>query len=283
MNIDEVHQAPTHLGPIEYRDLGQGPVLVFLHPILSDGRHWDRVISLVQDRFRCIVPTLPLGAHRLAADANADLSCDGLARAVADVLAHLDIDDATLVGNDTGGAIAQVVAVNHPERLKSVVLTNCDMFEVFPPRLFKYFRLLPYVPGSLQVLARVFKVNRVRSLPIALGMLCNEVDGDLVESWAQALLASSDVRRDALEVIRGISPDVTERAAEALGSTDLPFLVVWGADDRLFKRSLAERFCRQVPTAELVMVKDSKTFVCWDQPESLASHIASFVGSAAPV
>lgn len=283
MHAAEVRQVATHLGPIEYRDLGQGPVLVFLHPILGDGHHWDKVVSLLAERFRCVVPTLPLGAHRLAADADADLSCDGLARAVADLLAHLEIDQATLVGNDTGGAIAQVTAANHPERLRGVVLTNCDMFEVFPPWLFKYFRLLPYVPGSLQIIARVFKVKRLRSLPIALGLLCNEVDGDLVDSWAEALLGNAGSRRDVLKVIRGIKPDVTVRAGAALGKTELPFLVAWGADDRLFKTSLAERFCREVPTAELVMIKNSRTFVCWDQPEALASHIDAFAGSGAPI
>ena len=152
-------QARTHLGTIEYHDVGEGPVIVFLHLILAEASHWDKMPPLLADRFRCIFPTLPMGAHRIPADDNADLSAAGLARAVADLLDHLDVHDVTLVGNDSGGAISQVVAVNHPERLGRVVLTNCDMYDVFPPKMFSYFTLLPYIPGGLSITARALKIH----------------------------------------------------------------------------------------------------------------------------
>lgn len=279
MTWSEVSQAQTHLGTIEYRDVGEGPVLVFLHLILGDATHWDKLPPLLEDRFRCIVPTLPMGAHRVAADPDADLSPGGLARAVAELLGHLDVRDVTLVGNDTGGALAQVAAVAHPERLARVVLTNCDMYDVFPPKIFSYFKLLPYVPGSLIFAGWAFKVPALRRLPFTFGRLCNEIDATKVNRWANAMLANKDVRRDALKVIRGLSPDVTNAAAASLSSTTLPFLLVWGADDRLFKQSLAERFCSDIPTAELVLIEGSNTLVCWDQPEQLADHIAAFAAA----
>ena len=129
----EPHEARTHLGTIEYRDIGAGPVIVFLHLVLAEASHWDKMPALLADRFRCIFPTLPMGAHRLPANDKADLTPAGLAQAVAELLDHLDVRDVTLVGNDSGGAISQVVAVNHPERLGRVVLTNCDMYDDFRP------------------------------------------------------------------------------------------------------------------------------------------------------
>jgi pimeloyl-ACP methyl ester carboxylesterase len=273
----EPKQARTHLGTVEYRDIGDGPVIVFLHLVLAEASHWDKMPPLLADRFRCILPTLPMGAHRVPADDDADLSPNGLARAVADLLDHLDVKDVTLVGNDSGGAISQVVAMNHPQRLGRVVLTNCDMYDDFPPKLFAYFNLLPYIPGGMSLAARALKVRAFWGLPFVFGRLTNRVDAVKIDRWADALLADSRVRHDARKVLMGFGPRVTNEAAAALRSTKLPFLVAWGADDKAFKPSLAERFCAEVPTAELVMIEDCKTLVCWDQPERLAGLISDFI------
>ena len=273
----EPKQARTHLGTIEYRDIGDGPVIVFLHLVLAEASHWDKMPPLLADRFRCILPTLPMGAHRVAADDNADLSAAGLARAVAELLVHLDVRDVTLVGNDSGGAISQVVAMNHPARLGRVVLTNCDMYDAFPPRIFRYFKLLPYIPGAMSITGRALKIRAFWRLPFVFGRLTNAVDGLKIDRWADALLASKRVRRDANKVIKGFGPDVTNAAAAALRATTLPFLVAWGADDKAFKPALAERFCAEVPTARLVMIEDCKTLVCWDQPQRLAQLISDFI------
>ena len=273
----EPKQAPTHLGTIEYRDVGEGPVLVFLHLVLAEASHWDRMPPLLADRFRCIFPTLPMGAHRLPADEGADLSVDGLARAIADLIRHLELDDVTLIGNDSGGAISQVVAVNHPELLGRVVLTNCDMYDAFPPKTFAYFNLFKYLPAAaFKTVGWSFKLRPLWKLPFVFGRLTNEVDAVKIDRWASALLASSEVRRDLHAVFKGFGPDVTNAAAEALQSTELPILVAWGADDKAFKPSLAERFVSEVPTAELVMIPDCKTLVCWDQPGRLAELIDEF-------
>lgn len=273
----EPRTAPTHLGTIEYRDIGQGPVIVFCHLVLAEASHWDRMPPLLADRYRCIFPTLPMGAHRLPANADADLSAAGLARAVADLLDHLDVSDVTLVGNDSGGAISQVMAASYPERIGRVVLTNCDMYDDFPPRIFRYFNLLPYVPGGFAITARVLKMRALWKLPFVFGRLTNEVDGVKINRWADALAASKLVRRDASKVIKGFGPDVTNGAAAALRSTTIPFLVAWGADDKAFRPALAERFCAEVPTARLVMIEHCKTLVCWDQPERLAQLIDEFI------
>lgn len=84
-----------------------------------------------------------------AAACRSDLSVDGLARVVDKLLDHLDVADVTLVGNDSSVAISQVVAVNHPQRLGRVVLTNCDIYDAFPPRIFGYFKPLPYLSGDV--------------------------------------------------------------------------------------------------------------------------------------
>jgi pimeloyl-ACP methyl ester carboxylesterase len=273
----EPKQAPTHLGAIDYYDIGDGPTILFVHLVLAEASHWDKMPPLLADRFRCILPTLPMGAHRLPADQHADLSVAGLARALADLLEHLDVRDVTIVGNDTGGAISQVMAVSHPERLGRVVLTDCDMYDDFPPKMFRYFNVLPYLPGGLAITGRILKIRRLWPLPFVFGRLTNEVDGVKIDRWANALLASKQVRRDASKVIKGAGPEVTNEAANALRSTTLPFLLAWGADDKAFRPALAERFCSEIPTAKLTMIDNCKTLVCWDQPQRLAQLISDFI------
>lgn len=267
----------THLGTIEYHDVGEGPVLLFVHLVLADATHWDRMVALLADRYRLIIPTLPLGAHRIPAEAGADLSVDGLARALDELLAHLGVDDVTVIGNDSGGAISQVMAADHRDRISRVVLTNCDMYDAFPPRIFSYFKLLPLVPGATWTAGQALKVRALWKLPFLFGRLTNEVDATKVRRWADALLARPEMRRDVNAVIRTVGPHVTNQAAEKLRRTDLPILLAWGEDDRAFVPALAERFAREVATAELVLIPDCKTLVCWDQPERLAELIDGFV------
>ncbi len=269
--------ATTHLGEIEYRDIGEGPPIVFLHLVLAEASHWDKMPALLSGRFRCIFPTLPMGAHSIPARSDADLSVDGLARAIVELIEQLHLNQVTLVGNDSGGAISQVIAANYPAAIARVVLTNCDMYDDFPPSLFAYFKLLPHLPGGLKLTGHALKIRAFWGLPFVFGRLTNVVDPVKIDRWADALLADAKVREDAAKVLQGFGPAVTNEAASALKTTELPILVAWGEDDRAFKPALAERFVREVPTAELAWIKQCKTLVCWDQPEALAKLIEGFV------
>ena len=273
--------ATTHLGQIEYRDVGEGPAVVFLHLVLAEASHWDKMVPLLSDRYRCIFPTLPMGAHTIPAQADADLSVNGLARAVVELIEQLELTNVTLVGNDSGGAISQVLAANYPDAIDRVVLTNCDMYDDFPPKIFAYFNLLPHIPGGLRLAGHLLKARLFWPLPFVFGRLANEVDAIKIDRWANALLADKQIRRDARKVLLGFGPGVTNQAAEQLKSTELPILVAWGKDDRAFRPSLAERFCAEVATATLTWIPDCKTLVCWDQPERLSELIDQFATASA--
>src|SRR6185436_18470384 len=112
-------------GTIQYRDEGHGPTVVFIHGALVDGRLWEPVVERLAPHARCVVPDLPLGSHTVPMAPDADLTPPGLAKLIADFLAALDLEDVTLVGNDTGGGLSQLVVGAHPERIGRLVLTNC--------------------------------------------------------------------------------------------------------------------------------------------------------------
>jgi pimeloyl-ACP methyl ester carboxylesterase len=104
-------------GAIRYRDGGEGEPIVFVHGLLVNGTVWRKVAPRLVGEFRCIVPDWPMGSHRVTMSPDADLSALGMARLVADFLAALDLEQATIVGSDTGGGICQLVATRHPGRL----------------------------------------------------------------------------------------------------------------------------------------------------------------------
>ncbi len=119
-------------GTVEYQDTGRGPVVVLLHGLLMDSSLWDGLIAELSVDHRCVAPTLPLGAHRRAMGADADLSLPAVARLVAEFLDRLDLRDVTLVGNDTGGALVQLVMRDGAARVGRVVLASCEAFDNFP-------------------------------------------------------------------------------------------------------------------------------------------------------
>src|SRR5205807_7841675 len=131
--LGEQAEAEISAGRIRYRELGNGSPIVFLHGIVANGALWRRVAPRLAGDHRCVVPDWPLGSHELGLKPGVDMSLPGLADLVGDFLAALGLDDVTLVANDTGGAIAQWVAIRHPERLARLVLTPCDAFANFLP------------------------------------------------------------------------------------------------------------------------------------------------------
>jgi pimeloyl-ACP methyl ester carboxylesterase len=259
-------------GTIQYRDEGSGPPIVFVHGLLVNGRVWERMIPLLAPSHRVIIPDLPLGSHPEPMKPSADLSPPGLAALIAELIARLGLNDITLVGNDTGGALCQLVVTGHPERIGRLVLVNCDAFEHFPPAPFDtLIKVLRRVPGSLAVLATTSRVPAVRQGAMKMAPLTMEpVPDELLESWVSPLRASG-IRRDLLKVLRGIDPAHTLQAAERLPAFGRPVLLAWGTEDKFFPVSEGERLAALFADARLERVAGARTFVQLDAPEQLAA------------
>jgi pimeloyl-ACP methyl ester carboxylesterase len=267
-------------GTIHYRDVGEGPPVVFLHGLLVDGEVWRKVTPLLQGAARSIVPDLPLGSHRLAMKADADLSPAGVARLVGDLLAALDLEDVTLVGNDSGGAISQLVALDHGERVGRLVLTNCDCFEVFPPKEFVPMVKAAKVPGALYAAVQPMRAAAARRSPLAYGWLAHEIPDEVTAGWVRPFLDDADVRRDTAAFMRAIDKATMLDAAARLPSLSIPSLVVWGQDDRFFSAELGERLAAALG-ARLQPIVGARTFVSEDAPDALAGFIREFLGEGA--
>jgi pimeloyl-ACP methyl ester carboxylesterase len=266
-------------GTIHYEDSGRGAPVVFVHGLLVNGLLWRRVVPSLSKSARCIVPDWPLGSHEIPMNEEADLSVEGVAKLVADFIEALDLNDVTLVGNDSGGAISQVVAARHPERIGRLVLTTCDAYEVFPPALFGYLRWLPRIPGLTQALAQsMLRAPALRRLPLAYGVLAkSRIPDDVLTRYIKPSATIPGVRRDLAKFTRSISNEITLAVAEELRSFNKPVLILWTPEDRFFPITLAERLASDIPNAELVQIEDAHVFVAEDQPERVASEISRFV------
>ena len=267
-------------GTIHYRDNGDGPPVVFVHGLLVDSALWRKVTPLLQDQARCIAPDLPLGSHRIALNADADLTPAGVARLVADLLEALELEDVTLVGNDTGGAISQLVALDHGERVGRLVLTNCDCFEVFPPREFVPMVKAARVPGALYAAVQPMRAAAARRSPLAYGWLAQEIPDEVTAAWIRPFLEDADVRRDTVAFLKAIDKATMLDAGARLPSLKIPSLVAWGQDDRFFSAELGERLAAALG-ARLEPIAGARTFVSEDQPEALADLIRGFVREGA--
>jgi pimeloyl-ACP methyl ester carboxylesterase len=269
-------------GTIEYRDEGSGPTLVFLHGALVDGRLWDPVVERLSSRFRCVVPELPLGSHRTPMPADADLSPQGLAALVASFLEALDLRDVTLIGNDSGGAISQLVVGRHPERVARLVLTPCDAFEVFPPKAFKPMVAMARFPRAFRAGLLPMRARSARRLPIAYGWLAKRpIPDDVTDGWVLRALDDAAILRDACKVFGGLDPHALLDNAPQLAEFDGPVLIAWATEDRFFDEDLARRLAAVFRHARVERIDDAYTFVSWDRPDRLAELVGAFVAEPA--
>jgi pimeloyl-ACP methyl ester carboxylesterase len=269
-------------GPIHYRDEGAGPPVVLVHGLLVSGTVWDRLLPALSPHVRCIVPDLPLGSHRLPMSPEADLSPLGLATLVAELIERLGLEGVTLVGNDTGGALAQLVVVEHPEHIGRLMLVNCDAFEHFPPpALAPVIKVLARGPGALAALATLGRLRAMRRMTMSLAPLTvRPIDDAVLQEWVKPLRDRA-IRRDLLKVLRGISPELTVRAAERLPGFDRPVVIVWGTEDRFFPLADGERLAALFPDGRLETIEGARTFVQIDAPERLAELVLAAASAGA--
>jgi pimeloyl-ACP methyl ester carboxylesterase len=275
-------------GVVHYRAAGPetaaGPPVVFVHGFLVNGTLWSKTAdALAAAGVRSYAPDWPLGSHSIALRPEADQSPRGIARQIASFLQALELDDVTLVGNDTGGAICQFLLDEDPSRIGRLVLTNCDAFTNFPPApfgpLIKAFRS----PLAIRGLLAPMRATAVRHSPAGFGLLVSRpLDPEQTRGWVEPCLRDADIRRDVARFAKHVDPQDLDVASKRLGKFDRPALLVWGAADRFFKLDFARRLRDTFADARLVEIEGGRTFIPLDEPARLAGEIAGFQVASGP-
>jgi pimeloyl-ACP methyl ester carboxylesterase len=267
-------------GPIHYEDTGgAGPVIVFTHGLLMTGTVWRDVIPLL-DTYRCVTPTLPLGAHPEPMNADADLTQLGVARILADFLDALDLEEVTLVLNDWGGG-QFIVTDGRDRRVARLVLASCEAFDNFPPKPARPAAWVCRLPGGGWVLSKMLHTKFFRHNRRTYGGLSQRgIPDSVYDEWFRPATQNPLVRRDLVKFATGTpARRILLDWAGRLSRFTRPVLIVWARDDLMMPLAHAHRLAEMFDDATLVEVDDSWTLIPVDQPQLFADTLRRFIGS----
>jgi pimeloyl-ACP methyl ester carboxylesterase len=240
------HRIATPFGDIAYAEAGSGPIALFIHGVFLNADLWWRQLTALGDIRRCIAvdllahgasPCPPPGSFTMATQADM-------------VLAFLDAlgaDSADLVGNDTGGAIAQLVAVKAPHRVRSLTLTNGDVHDNWPPPAFAPVREMATAGVLAAALPALATDPALARSSLATGF---EHPDDLPDEYLAGLFApfTDPAKASALQdYIAAMDPGVTVAIRDDLARLHAPTLVVWGTGDEFFAGSWARWLEELIP------------------------------------
>jgi pimeloyl-ACP methyl ester carboxylesterase len=256
-------QVDTRSGPASYVDTGgAGRPVLFVHGVGSSSYLWRHVIELLEGQRRCVAVDLPLHGHTPAA-ADQDFTLPGLARFVADCCDALELTDIDLVANDTGGAVSQVFAASHAERLHTLTLTNCEAHDNMPPKA-----LLPAVllarMGLYARLAPRLARNVTRARKRIYGPVYQDIASlpeDIARVWLEAQSGTAEAARQSQRLLTSLHARDLLAIEPALARLQVPTLIVWGTSDVFFRRKWAYWLRDTIPGAtEVVEIDKARLF-----------------------
>jgi pimeloyl-ACP methyl ester carboxylesterase len=270
---------------IEYRVLGPDdsphPPVLFVHGILVDHRLWMKVAEdLARNGFRCVLPDLPLGSHSIPVEPSVALTPVTVAEMIHEFIVELGLQDVTLVGNDTGGGLCQLLVDAHPDDVGRLVLTNCDAFEKFPPFPFNVVFAMMRGPRSIKSLAGPMRIPAIRNSPLGYGLLLERND-ELTASWIEPALSDPRIAQNLATLLRAVGAMDLNDVATRLPRFTKPVTIVWGMADRCFTPALGRRLAALFPNATMVEVPGARTFVALDDPAAVVDAISTISSKGA--
>jgi pimeloyl-ACP methyl ester carboxylesterase len=269
----------TPYGDIACRVTGSGPVALFIHGVFLSADLWAGQLEALGDLRRCVaVDLLGHGGSACPPDSEAaDMTLPAQADMILAVLDALGADQADLIGNDSGGAIAQLVAVKAPHRVRSLTLTDCDTDENLPPAEFapivemaRSGVLAPALPAM--VADPVASRDALASSLERPDALSDEVISGFLAPFADP------VRARAVEaMIASLDPAVLVPIRDGLARLQAPTLIVWGTADGFFSVSWAQWLADTIPgTQELRLVEGARLFHPLERPAELSQALREF-------
>jgi pimeloyl-ACP methyl ester carboxylesterase len=273
-------------GTVEYEDTGgEGPAIVFSHGLFMDGSQWRHVVNDLRHDYRCVLPTLPLGAHRHPMRFDADLSMRGIAELLGELIERLDLRDVTLAMSDWGGP-QLLVGSRYRERIARLVICSCEAFDNVPPK--GAAKALPYIarlPGGIAAVVFPFRFDALRRLPVTYGALSKQaVPREIMDRWFGPAIAQRAVRRDVAKYVRSAAQGRRDllAATDALRAFEGPALIAWASENRMMPRAHGRRLAELLPHGRLVEIPDSYTLIMEDQPARLIACVREFLGETKP-
>jgi pimeloyl-ACP methyl ester carboxylesterase len=265
----------TRSGELSYIDVGTGPVALFVHGLVTNAYLWRNVIEALTGERRCIAVDLPLHGQS-PVSAEQDVSVAGLAAVLGDFCDALGLASIDLVANDTGGAIAQILAARDPQRLATFTLTNCETDDNLPPAGFR-----PIVEQALAGTLAPTAVELVKDLDaarrIAFGTSYEhpeKVDLEVVRAYLEPVFGTLDRGRQFERFAVSLDAGDLKAIEPQLRALTVPTLVVWATGDQSFDVSGAHWLRDTIPgVTRVVTVEDARLFFPEERPADLVAPL----------
>lgn len=269
--------APTPFGRIAYVERGSGSAALFLHGLPLNGYQWRGALDRLQSIRRCIAPDF-MGLGYGEIPAGQDLSPEAQTQMIAAFLDALGVGPVDLVACDSGGAVAQLFVVRYPRRVRTLLLSNCDVHEDSPPPA-----LVPVIEGARagtfadEVLAPQLTSRVATMLPTGLAACCYTYPDKLTDETIACYLAPlvrtplGKAQLHAYCVALERNPLVA--IEPELRRSQVPMRVVWGTADPIFDPSGPDWLDRTFPQSRGVRrVEGASLFFQEEMPDIIAEE-----------
>jgi pimeloyl-ACP methyl ester carboxylesterase len=277
-SLGTVRETDLTRATIRYYDTGDGPPVVFVHGFMMNANTWRSVVPKVAAAgYRCVAPDLPLGAHSIPVP-DADLTPIGIADILSELLDRLDLTDVTLVANDSGGVVTQILLARNPVRITRAVLASVDCYEAFPPARYNWLTKAIRIPGATRAVTTIIRIRPLQRLPFTFGPATKRpIPPEVMDSFLLPSRHSAAIRADlARFVAHGVSNKFTLDVARKLPTITTPVLIAWAREDQLVPAAYAERLANDLPNSTLRFIDDSHMLVQEDQPDAITDLIIEF-------
>jgi len=275
-SAETVQSVTTSSGRISYVETGSGPVLLFVHGVLMNKHLWRHQLAEFADIRRCIAVDL-LAHGDTAISPDQDVSVTANAHMLREFLDALKIDQVDLVGNDSGGGIAQIFASLYPQRVRTLTLTNCDTHDNWPPEAFQPFVQMVRSGGLKDTLIALLSDKSTYRSEGALGPAYEHpesvTDAD-IEIYLRPFVCTEQRTKDLERFIGAFDNAHTVRIEPQLRKLKVPTLIVWASDDIYFPLKWAQWLKATIPGAKQpVVLAGARIFFPEERPELFARYL----------
>lgn len=269
---------------VAYQDAGAGPPLLLLHGCPFSSFIWRRIIARLSAHYRCLAPDL-LGLGDTETPAGADWSLRAQASMVVGFLDVLGMARTHIIGHDHGGAVAQLLAAEHPERIDRLVLSNVEAYDNWPSDRERPFVTATRIPVLGDAVMWLYARKALFRLALIEGRAVKDpavLTSELLDGYIRANLGDRRRRAKTRRFLAGQLDATNNRTTlDLLGGLrrfQRPVLLLWGADDVHFGVEWAERLFREIPGAvRLEAVPDAGHLVMEEKPARFAASVLSFL------
>ncbi len=260
----------TSSGRISFIEQGHGPAALFVHGVPLNGYHWRHALRGLGEMRRCLAPDL-MGLGHSEVGPDQPLDFEAQARMLLQFLDALGIETVDLVGNDSGGAVAQILATSAPGRIRSLTLTNCDTHDNWPPEAFMPIVNLGKAGHFGHALAGLLANPQAARSPQGMGVgfeFPERLTDEVLAVYLTPVTATEERRRQVSRYVALQDCAQTVRIEERLKVFDKPTLIVWGDSDVFFPTPWARWLADTIPgTRKVDILNGAKLFFPEERPD----------------